>query len=94
MRKKYKVMIFNIIVYLPLSILILMLLSFSYNVFKLNFFDYEETYSNIETTLKINDFKEEVIIKDNKIEFYILLYKHNKCFFVLIVIMNLNINLF
>ena len=70
MVSKNKIIIFRIILYLPLVILLSVLLSFSYNVLKLNFFNYDETYYNIESGIEFGDFNSNITIKDNKVEFY------------------------
>jgi len=70
-KNKFKIIIFRIILYLPLVVLLSVLFSFSYNVLKLNIFDYEQTYSNIASTLNEKyNFIENITITSKSVEFY------------------------
>jgi len=69
-KNNIKAVIFRMILYLPLLILVLILLNVSYNILKLNFFDYDQIYYDILLELNpINGYKENVTVTEKYVEF-------------------------
>jgi len=71
LKMRFKRFVFRLIVYLPLLILLLLLSSFSYNIIRLNFFNYGGMHSRLEGILNDDyDFKENITITKESIKFY------------------------
>ncbi|UCH12114.1 MAG: hypothetical protein JSW18_04675, partial [Candidatus Omnitrophota bacterium] len=68
---RMKKLAFRIILYLPSVFLFLILFNFGFNILRLNYFDYEGTYSKLRGLSSDNDgFKEDIMVTEESIQFY------------------------